>query len=94
MQFKKYKSKLNLFAHVHKHKQAKYITYRPINTCKSMRWLRLFSSTSFANRGDILLTEHRKLCSGFTRRFFVFDLIVRKVKNPCSHSHVVENMRS
>ena len=33
---KKYKSKLNLFAHVHKHKQAKYRNYRPINTCKSM----------------------------------------------------------
>ena len=53
-----------------------------------------FSSTNFASRGDILLKEHRKLCSGFTRQFLVFDLIVRKVENPCSHFLLVGSMRS
>ena len=36
-----YKTKLNLFAYVHRHKQAKYLTYRSISTLKSNRWLRL-----------------------------------------------------
>ena len=27
--------------HTHRRKKAKYIIYQPINTCKSMRWLRL-----------------------------------------------------
>ena len=56
-----------------------------------------FSSTSFASPGatSILLTEHQKSCSEFTRRFLVDHLIVRKVENnPCLHCHVVRNMRS
>ena len=62
---------------------------------RSARWLRdIFSAIDFGSREDILLSEHQKSSSGFTRQFLVFDLIVRKVENPCSHSHVVGNARS
>ena len=37
------------------------------------------------------LTAHRKACLGATNRFRFFDLILRKVENPCSHSHVDGN---
>ena len=59
-----------------------------------MRWLRLPNWSNFASRRDILLTEHQKSCSVFSRRFLVFELIVAKVENFCSQSHVVENTRS
>ena len=45
-----------------------------------MRWLRLPNWSNFASRRDILLTEHQKSCSVFSRRFLVFELIVAKVE--------------
>ena len=39
-------------------------------------------------RGITSLTAHRKSCSGVPRRFRLFDLMVNKAENLCSHSHV------
>ncbi|KAF2354927.1 hypothetical protein FHG87_014316 [Trinorchestia longiramus] len=47
-----------------------------------------FFSTSWSMRSMTLLTAHRKSCSGASRRFRLFDLMVMKTENPCSHSHV------
>jgi len=56
-----------------------------------MRWLRLFFRLNFQAMAIFLLTEHRKK---YETIFFVFNLIVIKVENLCSHSRVDGNIRS
>ena len=67
--------------HIHRYKKTKYIIYRPKNTCKSMRWLRLLFFDEFCKSWHILLTEHWNLCSEFTGGFLIIDLILRKAEN-------------